>query len=119
MLREDEGEPVYLSNPFGHYEDVAVVQIHQALLADNGRDWQIDEELLREISESTDGRYYRATSPEQLQKIFATIDTLERTEIESKVRVLYSELFYWLLIPALLLLLAERAITATRARRIP
>jgi Ca-activated chloride channel family protein len=80
---------------------------------------EIDEELLQDISESTDGRYYRATSPEQLQEIFATIDALEKSEIESKVRVLYSELFYWLLIPALLLLLAERALGATRAGRIP
>jgi Ca-activated chloride channel family protein len=80
---------------------------------------EIDEQLLQEISESTDGRYYRATSPEQLQEIFATIDSLEKTEVESKVRVLYSELFYWPLLPALLLLLLERALAATRARRIP
>jgi len=39
-----------LSNPFGHYEDVAVVRIHQSLLADNGRDWQIEAELLPAIS---------------------------------------------------------------------
>jgi Ca-activated chloride channel family protein len=80
---------------------------------------EIDEELLQKISEGTDGMYYRATSPEQLQDIFATIDSLEKTEIESRVRVLYSELFYWPLIPALLLLLLERALAATRARRIP
>ena len=51
-----------LSNPFGHYEDVAVVQIHQALLADNGRDWQIDEELLPAIS---------ATRWEEMQSFIA------------------------------------------------
>ena len=41
-----------LSNPFGHYEDVAVVTIHQGLLDDNGRDWQVDRELLPAISET-------------------------------------------------------------------
>jgi Ca-activated chloride channel family protein len=79
----------------------------------------IDEELLQEISESTEGRYYRATSPQQLQEIFSAIDSLEKTEIESKVRVLYSELFLWPLLPALLLLLLERGLAVTRARRIP
>jgi hypothetical protein len=34
-----------LSNPFGHYEDVAVVRLHEALLADNGRTWQVDDEF--------------------------------------------------------------------------
>jgi Ca-activated chloride channel family protein len=80
---------------------------------------EIDEQLLQEVAESTDGRYYRATSSEELREIFAAIDELEKTEIESKVRILYSELFYWLLLPALLLLLLERALAATRARRIP
>jgi hypothetical protein len=39
-----------LSNPFGHYEDVAVVRLHDALLADNGRTWQVDREMLPAVS---------------------------------------------------------------------
>jgi len=46
----DELVGVRLSNPFGHYEDVSVVRLHEALLADNGRTWQVDEELLPVVS---------------------------------------------------------------------
>ena len=41
---------VRLSNPFGHYEDLAVVRLHEALLADNGRTWQVDEDLRPVVS---------------------------------------------------------------------
>jgi len=39
-----------LSNPFGHYEDVAVVRLHEALLADNGLTWQVDEDIRPVVS---------------------------------------------------------------------
>jgi hypothetical protein len=39
-----------LSNPFGHYEDVAVVCLHDAVLADNGCTWQVDTEMLPAVS---------------------------------------------------------------------
>jgi Ca-activated chloride channel family protein len=79
----------------------------------------IDEELLREIASLTDGRYFRATDADTRAQVFATIDSLEKTEIESRVRMLYTELFAWLALPALGLLLIERALGATRLRRIP
>ena len=39
-----------LSNPLGHYEDVTMVRLHDTLLADNGRTWQVDEEMLPAVS---------------------------------------------------------------------
>ncbi len=80
---------------------------------------ELDEELLREIAESTGGQYFRATDPEGLQTVFETIDELEKTEIESRVRMLYSELFPLTLTPALVLLLLERLLVSTRLRRLP
>lgn len=80
---------------------------------------QLDEDLLGEIAELTGGRYFRAGDAEAMESIFATIDELEKTRIESQVRVLYSELFPLLLIPAVALLLLERSLVATRLRRIP
>ena len=80
---------------------------------------ELDEELLQEIAELTGGRYFRATDPQALEQIFDTIDELEKTEIESRVRVLYSELFPWFLGPAAGLLLLERGLRATRLRRLP
>ena len=51
--------------------------------------------------------------------VFETIDALEKTEIESRERVLYRELFAWILLPAVGLLLVERTLAGTRLRRIP
>ena len=80
---------------------------------------ELDEELLQEIAETTGGQYFRATDPEGLARVFETIDELEKTEIESQVRVLYSELFPLTLFPALLLLMLERLLVSTRLRRLP
>ena len=81
--------------------------------------FELDEELLQEIARTTAGRYFRADDAQALAAVFATIDGLEKTEIESTVRVLYSELFGWLVAPALGLVLLERTLAATRLRRIP
>ena len=80
---------------------------------------ELDEELLEEIAKTTGGQYFRATDAEALHQVFETIDELEKTEIESKVRVVYSEMFPLLLLPAAGLLLVERLLVATRLRRIP
>jgi len=82
-------------------------------------DVELDEELLREIARVTDGEYFRATDTPALEAIFETIDSLEKTEIESSIRVLYRELFPLLLLPAVLLFLLERLLVGTRLRRIP
>jgi Ca-activated chloride channel family protein len=80
---------------------------------------RIDEELLTDVAEMTGGQYFRATDSESLETVFDTIDSLEKTEVESRVRVLYSELFPLFLLPAALLLLLEGGLAVTRLRRIP
>ena len=79
----------------------------------------LDEELLVRIAEGSGGQYFRATDPEGLARVFETIDGLEKTEIESQERVLYTELFRLALLPALGLLLFEGALVTTRLRRVP
>jgi len=79
----------------------------------------LDEPLLREIAEGTDGRYFRATDADTLAQVFATIDSLETSEIRSRVRMLYTELFPYVVLPAIVLLMLERLLLATRLRRIP
>jgi Ca-activated chloride channel family protein len=79
----------------------------------------LDEKLLEEIASTTGGRYFRATDAGALADVFSTIDELERTETQTRVRVLHSELFDRALLPALVLLLLERALVAVRLGRIP
>lgn len=58
---------------------------------------EIDEELLREISGMTGGKYYRATSEESLERIYQEIDLLEKTEVEVTAYKRYSEEYHvWL-----------------------
>jgi len=83
------------------------------------QDVELDEKLLRHIAQVTGGQYFRAADPAALDAVFKTIDGLEKTEIESRVRVLYSELFPAVLAPAAALLLLERLLLATRLRRLP
>ena len=79
----------------------------------------LDEALLGKIAESTGGRYFRATDAGGMAQAFKEIDGLEKTERESRVRMVYSEKFMLALFPAGLLLALELALAGTRLRRIP
>jgi Ca-activated chloride channel family protein len=79
----------------------------------------LDEPLLRKVATTTGGQYFRATDPETLRQVFAKINSLEKTRIDSRVRILYAEMFPWFLLPAGTLLLLEGLFFWTRLRRIP
>jgi Ca-activated chloride channel family protein len=78
-----------------------------------------DEALMRKIAETTGGRYFRAADANGMAAAFQEIDSLEKTERESRVRMVYSEKFMNALFPAGLLLAFELALAGTRLRRIP
>ena len=78
---------------------------------------EIDEETLKSIAERTDGKYFRATNISGLEQVYATIDELERTEVEIKEYTRYKELFGWFLIPALVFGLGGQTIDRTLYRR--
>ncbi|HSR68031.1 MAG TPA: VWA domain-containing protein [Acidobacteriota bacterium] len=79
----------------------------------------IDEDTLRQVAETTGGRYFRATDRESLQQVYGEIDQLERTEIKVEQFTRYGELFHYPLAAGLLLLLLELALAQTRFRKIP
>lgn len=64
----------------------------------------IDEGLLRDISTRTGGKYYRATTLEQLKVIYNEIDQLEKTKLDIKVFKRYSEIFRPFVLLGLLML---------------
>ena len=79
---------------------------------------EIDEKLLRAIASSSGGKYYRATSNQQLGEIYDEIDKLERSKIEvTEFRHLHEE-FYPLVAWALALLLLEFVLRKTVFRTI-
>lgn len=80
---------------------------------------QIDEDLLVEIAEMTGGRYFRATSAESLEQIYAEIDKLEKTEIEVTTIKRYSEEFHRFAFLGFLFLLIELILRYSVLRAIP
>jgi Ca-activated chloride channel homolog len=79
----------------------------------------IDEETLRAIAARTGARYYRADDTETLRSIYAEIDQLERTDLELTQFQNYRELFSWLILPALALLLLRLILANTVWRTLP
>ena len=60
---------------------------------------------MNHLSQETGGKYYRATSKTELEKIYAEIDRLEKTKIEIRTFKRYSEEFRPFLLLGILLLM--------------
>jgi len=80
---------------------------------------EIDEALLREIAQMTGGRYYRATTEQSLEAIYAEIDQLEKTEIDVTVFKRYSEEFGRFMIWGMGFLLLELVLRFTVLKTLP
>jgi len=77
---------------------------------------EIDEELLKEIAQTTGGQYFRATSTTKLNEIYDEINKLEKTDIEEFKYTNYEEMFRPLVFLALGLLLIELLLRYTLFR---
>ena len=80
---------------------------------------EIDEELLREISSLTGGKYFRAENAEALTKIYDEIDQMEKSKVEINDYISYEELYLGWLIWGLILLIAEVLISRVVLNRLP
>jgi len=98
--------PVPVDSPFGGKEIVY-------------QESDLDEELLQQIAQMTGGQYFRATDTADLQRIYERIDSLEKSQIEITRYSEEIELIGWVLLPALMLVLAEQFLGQTLFRRIP
>jgi len=80
---------------------------------------KIDDERLTRIAEITDGKYFRATDTESLEKIYDEIDRMEKTTATVEKYSEYRELFPYFVVPALALILLETVLAGTVYRKIP
>ena len=80
---------------------------------------EIDEDVLKEISGITDGKYFRATNNRALKEIYEKIDKLEKTKIEITSYRNAKELYYSWLGGGLIFLLMELGLSGTIFRKIP
>lgn len=79
----------------------------------------LNDAPLKQIAETTGGKYFRATDSRALEEIFKSIDQLEKTPAEAVVYTQYRELFPPLSLLALGLILAGTLLEWTSFRRLP
>ena len=66
---------------------------------------KIDEPVLREIAQTTGGKYFRATSTESLEQVYNEIDQLEKSELKTTKLYNYEEyfrIFLWIALGTLI-----------------
>jgi Ca-activated chloride channel family protein len=80
---------------------------------------QIDEDIMKQISAATDGKYFRATDNKSLKNIYAEIDKLEKTKVEVSEYKRYSEEYLPWLMAAGLFLLLEMVLRYTLLKSLP
>jgi len=77
---------------------------------------QLDEKALRRIAELGHGRYFRAGSYEDFERVMLEIDRLEKGRVLLHRNLQFQERYAWPLSLALLLLLLEGVLAKTRFR---
>lgn len=85
--------PYPVQTPFGiQYQDMPV---------------EIDEAILKQISQMTDGKYFRATDNEKLIQVYGEIDKLEKSKIDVRQYKVREEKFLLLALAAFILIMLE------------
>ncbi len=79
----------------------------------------LDEDLLRDVANTTGGQYFRAADTAAMKNTYAQIDKLEKHEIETVKYEEWTELFRWFLLPGLGCLALALTLENTRLRRLP
>ncbi len=80
---------------------------------------RLDEETLKKIAETTEGRYFNAQTTSSLEDVYAIIDKLEKTQTEGHLYTEYRELYLRTLLPGIVLLLVELVLSSTRFLSLP
>jgi Ca-activated chloride channel family protein len=80
---------------------------------------RIDEALLQEVSETTGGRYFRATDADALKRVFQQIDQLEKSEVTITSYTQIDEQYQVPILLGLTFLAMELLIASTIVVRVP
>ncbi len=80
---------------------------------------EIDEDLLKNIAETTGGRYFRATDNTKLSEIYSEINKMEKARTTIDSFPVYKELFVGFALVALACLLLEMILRLFVIRRLP
>jgi Ca-activated chloride channel family protein len=80
---------------------------------------QIDEEMMEQVAQLTDGRYYRAVNERKLRDIYAEIDKLEKTRVKVTEHSRRNERYFPFVAAGAALLLLAFLLDRTLLRTMP
>ncbi len=80
---------------------------------------KMDLELMQHIADATGGKFFLASDTETLEKVYATIDTLEKTKVQMEDPRPRAEFAWAFLLAGLALFCLEQLLAASRWRVIP
>lgn len=80
---------------------------------------QIDEQLLQNIAEGTDGKYFRATDNTKLLEIYGEINKMEKNKTLVDSFPIYKELFMYFALAALAAIVLELLLAVFVTKQIP
>jgi Ca-activated chloride channel family protein len=79
----------------------------------------VDLKALETIAKQTNASFFQAKDLKSLGKIYEMINNLEKTKVDIEKWVEYKELYPWLLVPGLILLLFYILLSNTRFLKVP
>jgi len=105
-LAKSRGVPIYTIGagkegyvPIPVYDDNNRKMGYRRMLSD------VDEPALREIANTTGGKFFRVADTDTIESAFRAIDRAQKIEFQAKSYLVTTELFWWLAAPGLGLLL--------------
>ena len=82
-------------------------------------EYPVDKEILQEIAQRTDAKFFEAGDKTSLRSIYDEIDQLEKTDIQLEVNALYEDLYQWPLASGFILLVVGFLLERSIFLRIP
>lgn len=80
---------------------------------------EIDEVLMKKISDITGGKYFRATDNKALEEVYKRIDEMEKSKVEITSYRTAAELYSLFLLPAIIIFILEFLLSKTIFRKLP
>ena len=82
-------------------------------------EYPVDKEILQEIAQRTDAKFFEAGDKSTLRSIYDEIDQLEKTDIQLEVNALYEDLYQWPLASGFIFLVVGFLLERSIFLRIP
>ena len=82
-------------------------------------EYPVDKEILQEIAQRTEAKFFEAGDKSTLLSIYDEIDQLEKTDIQLEVNALYEDLYQWPLASGFILLVVGFLLERSIFLRIP